>query len=351
MNPAATKPRKAERNLSMECAKLIASFFVVFIHAPFPGKTGELINCLACFAVPMFFMISGYFNYGADSSAIRRRTKHIFSLIVTGTLMYLVWGCISTELQGGSTIAYLRAWIFDPIEIVQWVILHYHPYAGHLWYLNALAACYLLFWVYTKFWEDGQIRYQPFYYLALNLFVICFIFGVLPPANNADPVNIGIRDGWLMGIPMFGAGLFLREYQDVIFRRFQLTGKKLLIVILAGALFSILQWYAAKIGIMPFGTIIEVIALMLLLASHPKLPAGWKWLERLAVHFGPISTWIYITHLMVFMAYGLFLGEPMTALLGAWEPWLQPVIVLVLSIVLAIICEQVSLLWKKLRKK
>lgn len=346
-----TITKASTRNLSMECCKLIASFFVVFIHVPFPGALGGLVDCLGRFAVPTFFMISGYFNYRADSKAIARRTKHIFSLLVIGTLVHLVWGCINTELSGGSTIAYLRAWIFDPIEIVQWIVLHIHPYAGHLWYLNALIACYLCFWAYTKFWGDEEIRYQPFYYLSLSLFLICFVFNILPAANETGGVSINVRDGWLTGIPMFGLGLFIRQYQDVIFDRFQITAKKLVLVIVIGILFSVLQWYAADIGIMPFGTVFEVVALMLLLVSHPTLPIKSKSMEKMALHFGSVSTWIYILHLMLSLVYSSLLQQPLAALLGEKEPWLQPLVVLAMSIVAAIFCECVQNFSKKHHRK
>lgn len=47
------------RNQSMDLAKLIASFFVVFLHVPFPGQIGQIIGCLARFAVPLFFILAG----------------------------------------------------------------------------------------------------------------------------------------------------------------------------------------------------------------------------------------------------------------------------------------------------
>ena len=56
-----TTPAK-QRNGSMELLKFAAAFFVVWIHAPFPGKLGQLVSTLARFAVPMFFLFSGYFN-------------------------------------------------------------------------------------------------------------------------------------------------------------------------------------------------------------------------------------------------------------------------------------------------
>lgn len=342
--------KQIARNLSMECCKLIASCFVVFIHAPFPGETGKLVDCLARFAVPTFLMISGYFNYQAGSAAIARRLKHILSLILIGTVVDLCWGCIATELEGGSTIAFLRAAIPDPEEVIRWIVLHFHPYAGHLWYLNAIATCYLLLYAYTRFRGEEQVDYKPFYYLCLNLFVILFIFGIVDPANGRDPV-INTRDGWLMGLPMFGIGLFIREYQGQIFERFDLPAWKLVVVILAGALFSVLQWKTVLIGIMPFGTVFEVLALMLLLVSHPNLPLKTKWAEKLVLSFGPISTWVYVLHLTALSAYGKLLQPAVAAALGEGEGWACPWIVLGMSLAAAVAAEGIQRMVKRLRKR
>lgn len=342
---------KPQRNQSMELCKLIASFFVVFIHVPFPGQAGKLVDCLARFGVPVFFMISGYFNYQASGTAVIRRLKHIVDLILMGTVVHILWACVSTELSGGSTIAYLRAAIPDPIEVVQWIVLHIHPYAGHLWYLNGIAACYLCFWVYTKFWEEGSVNYRGFYQLCMTLFVISFLFDMVQPALGTGTEVLSVRNGWLVGLPMFGAGLFIREYQDRIFARFGLTDKALVWLVVLGAAFSILQWYAADIGVVPFGTLFEVIGLMLLLVSHPTLVKRGTRAESRLLRCGPLSTWIYILHLMLSMAYQQLLQEPLTTLLGSSEAWLRPVIVLAISLAAAFLWDILLRGMRKLRKK
>ena len=89
--PDQALPQRSARNQSMECCKLVASFFVVFIHARFPGDLGGLMDCLGHFAVPLFFMISGYFNYRASGEDVTRRTIHIVKLLLLGTGAFLFW--------------------------------------------------------------------------------------------------------------------------------------------------------------------------------------------------------------------------------------------------------------------
>lgn len=342
---------KTGRNTSMECCKLVAAFFVIFNHAPLPGNLGKIIDCLGHFAVPMFFAISGYFNYQATGKQIRRRTWHIVKLLVIGTVAHLCYGCLATELNGGSTIAYLRAAIPDPIEVLNFIVLHKHPYAGHLWYLVALIACYLVFYAYTRFCETGRVNYRPFYILCLGLFCVTFALDTITSATSLEEVSFFARNGWFAGLPMFGFGLFLHQYQERIFRAFQLPGRKLFLLILAGAALSILQSQTTGIGMLPLGTLISVAALMLFLISHPKVPVISPAMERLVLSFGPISTWIYLLHLVFVLFYGSFCQPYFAALWGEMEPYLGPVLIAAVSLVTAVVCEVLSQAFRGMRKK
>lgn len=336
------------RNESMECWKLIASFLVVFNHASFPGKLGGILVELGGFAVPIFFMICGYFNFQANSGQIARRTKHIVKLLLIGTFAYILWGCIATELEGGSTIAYLRAAIPDPDEIVRWIVLHVHPYAGHLWYLNASIAVYLVFYGYTRFMGAGRINYRPFYLLCLFLFAISFALDTVASAAGTESSGLFTRCGWFVGLPMFGVGLFIREYQERIFSAFRLPGWKLLLLAIAGAAFTVLQGSTVGIEVLPFGTLVGVISLMLFLVSHPHVPAKSDTVKKLILELGPLSTWIYLLHLLFILCYEQCLRETFVTAFGEKEPYIYPLLILCASVLSGILCQVISHLRKKL---
>lgn len=46
---------------NIDILKAICTFLIVYIHEPFPGKEGAYFTALARIAVPIFFMITGYF--------------------------------------------------------------------------------------------------------------------------------------------------------------------------------------------------------------------------------------------------------------------------------------------------
>ena len=73
-----------KRNETLECCRILAAVFVVFLHVPFPGLMGRTVNCLARFAVPLFFAISGWFSYGAKPEKLLRRMGKILLLEAVG---------------------------------------------------------------------------------------------------------------------------------------------------------------------------------------------------------------------------------------------------------------------------
>ena len=77
---------------NIDVLKAICAFLIVCIHVPFPGVAGEYFTALTRIAVPIFFMITGYFY----SDVIDRhreviQIKKIFRLLIEANLLYLLW--------------------------------------------------------------------------------------------------------------------------------------------------------------------------------------------------------------------------------------------------------------------
>ena len=64
---------KQQKNATLELIKLLASYMVVFIHISFYGEIGVAVNALARFAVPFFFVISGFYSYKCTEEKIKKR--------------------------------------------------------------------------------------------------------------------------------------------------------------------------------------------------------------------------------------------------------------------------------------
>jgi len=332
-----------KRNLSMECYKFIASFFVVFAHAMFPGTLGSLTECISRCAVHVFFAITGYFNFGANSRTVGRRLKHILKLYVTAVAMYVFWCCLKTELQGGSSVAVLIQMIPDPDEAMRWLILQMDPFVGSLWYINSTIVCYGIFWMYTKFFDGETVDYKPLYIAGFCLFAVNFLNGVVTPVAQSNAVTVypAARNAWCWGLPMFAFGIFVREYQDRLVTNFRLTAGKLSVIVVGGFLLAFAQQFTIGIPGMPLGIQIAILGLILLVATNPQVPMRTKAARWLVPKFGFYSTVIYIIHAIFVEAYELFWHDPMALRWGAAEGYLYPLVVLTLSVLTAVVAERV----------
>lgn len=341
---------KPARNQSMECCKMVASILVVFWHVPFPGEIDGFVKCFSCFAVPVFFAISGYFNYGADQKTLSRRLKHLLKLYITAIGVTFLWGCIQTELRGGSTIAFLRQFLPKSEEIAAWFLFQLDPRLGQLWYLLSACLCYVFLRVYVGFFSEEKIDYRPLYTIAFSLFSVFFALGILAPVSGMDIPYLLYRNGWFMGLPMFTLGIFIHNYQDRILANFHLTGRKLVLLILAGILLSILQKKTMGMGQMTLGALVEMVALMLLLVSHPAVTTS-AWGTRLVAKFGAWSTYIYLFHVTLLQVYSSYCQAPISAAIGSAEEFFRPFVVAAMSLLFAIVFERGEWLLKRISKR
>lgn len=71
--PAAPAPASSSgrRNHALDFVKGVACIAVVFMHCEFPGRLGTLVQCLVRFAVPFFFMVSGYFCFRPQTIGLK----------------------------------------------------------------------------------------------------------------------------------------------------------------------------------------------------------------------------------------------------------------------------------------
>ena len=127
-----------EKNDCLNLWKGIAAFSVIGIHCGFfLGDKGKILSSLARFAVPFFFLVSGYFASGRNWETIRRRAVHILRLLVLGNAVYLLWGLLQGETL--ASIFAPKSWMMD------FLLWNYSPTAPHLWFLGALLYCYLFY--------------------------------------------------------------------------------------------------------------------------------------------------------------------------------------------------------------
>lgn len=344
-----TEEQHGTRNLTMECCKMVAAVMVVFIHAQFPGALGSMLLSLSRFAVPMFFAISGYFNYQAKPRQILRRMWHIAKLNIGAILLYVLWSCFTAGCSSfGEAVSFAMP---DAASLVRWMVLHASPYplAEPMWFMTSLIICYGALWCYTTFQDGERVDYKTLYQSAFCLFAIYFALVVVLPMVNTVVMERGYRNGWFLGIPMFTMGIFIREYQERLIEKFHLTAGTLWGLIGIGVLLTLLQWKGDLQAEMTIGTLISVVALVLFAGGTHWNPTSQSGLiTKIVSRFGVISTAVYILHPLLVDAYDRYLSSGVTELAGGREPWLRPLIILGISLFGAIVWERVNGLLKQI---
>lgn len=334
--------QKTERGQAIEWGRLLASCLVVFLHVPLPGNAGAYISCLTRMAVPFFFLVSGYFCYGTDGNGLARRLARTGKLNLSATLLYILLGCVKSRYYGGTVGDYFRMVFPDWKPVWDLLLTQVNPFGGHLWYLNSLMLCQGVLLVYIRCFRGRRVNCWPLYGLGAVLLSVFFWLSV---ARQSSVHFFCYRNGWLMGLPLFILGLFLREHGGML----PLGNGGLLAAAGAGLALGFFQ--TARLGMteLPVGTLIAVAALVLLLAGHPRLPS--RFLGKLAGRLGTVSTVVYVAHLAFLDVYEMLLREPLAARMGELEPWLRPLTILALSILAAILYERAACFWKRRKQK
>ena len=187
--------------------KALCAFLIVCIHVPFPGKVGAYFTTLTRVAVPVFFMITGYFY---SDTVARHKEKHqikkIGGLIIEANMIFFIWNIALNVLRRENIVAYIRS-IFSGKKIIEFLALNESPLAGHLWYLGAIL--YVL--VIVLLVDKPNCR-KLLYYLTPVLLIADLAFGKysLLIFHQEFPYIL-VRNFLCVGIPYFCIGNLIRE--------------------------------------------------------------------------------------------------------------------------------------------
>jgi hypothetical protein len=164
-----TRGYEGQRNQFLDFLKGIGCIGVVFIHVKFPGQAGQIISIIAGFAVPIFYMIAGYYSFGCSESAIKKRIKKILKIFICGYLYFFAWNGL-IQLMNGT----LSEWIktnYSIKALFKAIVFCTIDFAVPLWYLIAMIETYIL-WYFV-------VKYKKQYIFANLMPLICWFYIVL----------------------------------------------------------------------------------------------------------------------------------------------------------------------------
>ena len=286
----------------IDILKALCAFLIVCIHVPFQGRVGAYFTALTRIAVPIFFMITGYFY--SDTVARhkeKRQIKKILYLVVEANILFFIWDIALDIFRRDSIVAYIRS-IFTGKNILEFLVLNESPLAGHLWYLGAIL--YVL--VIVLLLMDKFNCRKILYYLTPALLIADLVFGKysLLIFHQEFPYIL-VRNFLCVGIPYFCIGNLIREkwcsekwnvktLQVLIFV-FAITSLAERFVLVNAGLNATRDHYIST-------TFLSICFFVYVLKSN------WR-NERVAVIGRKYSTWLYIMHPIFITIFSMVVGK------------------------------------------
>lgn len=183
------------RNYSIDTLKLICAIFVIFIHTPQPEVWSKYITPLMRCAVPIFFMISGYFSYGKKNLAdtIHKRIIEQIKIFSWGFILYFIIHLImGWKVQ--CNVPYTLLFNFIP-----------NNYA-HLWYI--LAYIYVLI---VMLFVDKYNLYKILFCCVPILLIVALSIGAYSEILIGRSFALIYTRNWLLtGLPFFALGMMIK---------------------------------------------------------------------------------------------------------------------------------------------
>ena len=333
------------RNNNIDILKSICAFLIVCIHVPFPGFVGNYITALSRFAVPIFFMITGYFYSDVvKKGRTARQIKKIFILMVEANLVYFVWKWFYTAVISNADFI---SSTFTVKNLLRFVFFNDSPLNGHLWYLGAIL--YVL--IITAIAKKLKIT-KVLYWLTPVLLIMDLVLGKysLVLFNREFPYIL-VRNFLFVGIPYFCIGRMIREG----------VGQKInkntaaLLIFIFSLTTCMERFILVSADMNPtrdhyISTTFLAIALFLFTlkcgssGKEPVTPGknivGGDWLiELLAIIGRKYSTWLYILHPIFITCIGAVMSK--IGLYGVYK-YVAPVVIYVVTIVFLLIVDRMK---------
>lgn len=276
---------KNNRLWSLDLIKFIASFFVIFIHCTFSRDLGMSIKAIARFAVPFFFICSGYFLDGNTPEKILTKTYNIFKLLLLASGTFFCFTILTQYIEfGKSGIIDFFSEKFNFTGVLKFIFFNVPFTSNHLWYLLTLIYVYLIYYFIVKYSVSDKfvfISAAALIFIHLISWQLCLSFDI------TDETFI-LRNFLFFGYPFITLGVFIKRYQHKLPK---INTLSFVLLLCLGSVMCVLSRKYLGLKSLPAGAIVIALTLFIyVLNSAPK-----KFPKQLK-SVGTYSTYIYIFH-------------------------------------------------------
>ena len=227
---------QSNRSYSIDFIKGIAAISIICLHCDNNDAFDSIIHLVGRMAVPMFFIITGYYLPSMIKSGhITRHIVKILKIIMGGLLFYLTLDCLDDypDIDIWGKLSHVILWN----NLGRLLMFAQYPFnvgAGHLWYLMAILYILCFMSLFSK-----KYSIKKLYVLIPILFLIGYLI-----SSNFEVVARSYYQNFLFtGMPYVLLGSFIREHD---------TGQQLTNRQLGGLITLFSALYLAEIGLYVF---------------------------------------------------------------------------------------------------
>ena len=159
---------KKSRQNGLDFLKTICALIIVFIHAGFTNNLfGYILRELSRIAVPIFFMISGFFSYNKDIAYFKKSIIKLLKLQISSNILYILYDILKAIVLNES----IKELLIQTFNVNYFVFN-----LGNVgWYIRNLIYIYVIIY-FIKRQTNKKINYQVLPIISLFIIVADCIF-------------------------------------------------------------------------------------------------------------------------------------------------------------------------------
>lgn len=282
------------RNIYLDLFKFFLCYLVIAIHL-----SGESYSFFPLYrlAVPMFFMISGYFNFSSDRDRLYKKSvvfiKRTLRYMLVGFAIYIIFDFVMCYVDGRGVGYYFTTLFYEDFLLEFFLLNRPITYTGaQLWFLIALFVVSLIHHALVRF---DRVRYYKII-IPVCYLIYFFFAGYMYLFQDTDMPIRYTRNALFFGLPNFALGYTLAKH-DFHKRAWY---KYVYLAVGVGCFFAQIAEYnlvkTPNISLEMYVTgVISAAALLLFFLGlrHGDAAFYYKWVGKNA------SFYVYILHMAV----------------------------------------------------
>lgn len=323
---------KKEINFSINVIKCLAIFSVIIIHCGIfsLGRKGTVIEGLARFAVPFFFLISGYYSYyklnNKSMMKYKERIIRLTKLLIISSILFIIFNFFIFQKLDINNVNLLK-------QAFNIIIFDNYFYGGHLWFIGALIYCYIFYYLLGKF----KIDFKNIYIYIPILLIICLLLSEFAKNIGISIPNYYYRNFLFMGLPFFSIGHFIHHYQENFLE--DISNKPLILTVLGACFLIMIEVLHVGMVSIYVGTTILSISIFLWCVKNPNKLKKFRISGFIG---GRLYTSMYILHFLILLYF-----QVNSISLG----YFAPIAIFIITAVISYIIYLIKLIFKNLNKK